>query len=153
RLSRGTIHIYRSKFLAEGVCYEQFRLTNHGLSPVALSLSFEFDADFADIFEVRGTHRAKRGVRKPDQVDSESARLSYLGLDNTLRSTRLQFFPAPKNLTAQTAEYQIRLEPREESVISVTVECERNSASRSVHPFHVAFEERDRNENRFPFAG
>jgi glycogen debranching enzyme len=56
-IPRGTVHLYRSKFLDEGICYEQFRLTNYGLTPVEFSLSFECGADFADIFEVRGTER------------------------------------------------------------------------------------------------
>src|SRR5262249_18480299 len=150
---RGTIHIYRSKFLSEGVCYEQLRLNNHGLSPVPLSLLFEFDADFADIFEVRGTHRAKRGQRQPDRVQSGVATLSYLGLDNVLRSTDLQFSPAPTTLTAQSAEYQIQLSPREESTIFLTVACRRDSASPSTKSFSIAFDDLDRREKQKPFEG
>jgi hypothetical protein len=41
-IPRGTVHLYRSKFLDEGICYEQFRLTNYGLTPVAFSLALEF---------------------------------------------------------------------------------------------------------------
>ena len=33
-IPRGTVHLYRSKFLDEGICYEQFRLTNYGLTLV-----------------------------------------------------------------------------------------------------------------------
>lgn len=69
-IPRGAVHLYRSKFLDEGICYEQFRLTNYGLTPVAFSLTFEFGADFADIFEVRArpaierdTSRRPRGKR------------------------------------------------------------------------------------------
>src|ERR1700739_449428 len=53
-IPRGTLHIFRSKFLWKGVCYERFRIRNYGLFPINVSFSLEFDADFADIFEVRG---------------------------------------------------------------------------------------------------
>src|SRR5437899_1989424 len=53
-LPRGTLHIYRSKFLWEGTCHERLKIRNYGLEPVDLAFAVEFDADFADIFEVRG---------------------------------------------------------------------------------------------------
>src|SRR4051812_40990195 len=49
---RGTLHIFRSKFLWQAVCYERLKILNHGLTPVHLSLSLSFGADFDDIFEV-----------------------------------------------------------------------------------------------------
>src|SRR5258707_587526 len=60
-IPRGTVHIGRSKILWDSACYERLRVHNYGHSAVDLVLSIEFDADFADIFEVRGTRRAKRG--------------------------------------------------------------------------------------------
>jgi len=50
-----------------------------------ISLSFQFEADFADIFEVRGTKRAKKGDRLSDCLDGDTAVLSYRGLDNVSR--------------------------------------------------------------------
>ncbi|MGH9446389.1 MAG: glycogen debranching N-terminal domain-containing protein, partial [Terriglobia bacterium] len=63
-IPRGALHICRSKFLWKGVCYERVRVTSFSLSPVKAVLSFEFDADFADVFEVRGIKRARRGRRE-----------------------------------------------------------------------------------------
>ena len=153
RLPQGTLHIYRSKFLDEGTCYEELRLTNHGLAPIALSLQFEFEADFADIFEVRGTARAKRGVRRPGHVNSGSVTLSYQGLDGFLRTTCLQFSPGPKTLTSGSAVYDVQLNPREESVISVTAICERNGGSKSAKGFSIAFAERSDADTQVPFEG
>src|SRR5262245_14736485 len=56
-IPRGTLHLARIKFLLDGVCYERLQLRNYGLAEVSISLSFNFEADFADIFEVRGTIR------------------------------------------------------------------------------------------------
>ncbi|HTK78650.1 MAG TPA: glycogen debranching N-terminal domain-containing protein, partial [Gemmataceae bacterium] len=62
-IPRGTLHIARTKFLWGGVCYEHLHIRNYQSQAVTASLSFHFDADFADIFEVRGTPRAARGRR------------------------------------------------------------------------------------------
>jgi len=53
-IQRGTLHISRMIFLWQGKAFEQMRVLNYGLAPVGLSLSLKFEADFADIFEVRG---------------------------------------------------------------------------------------------------
>jgi len=116
-IPRGTVHLYRSKFLDEGICYEQFRLTNHGLTPAAFSLTFEFGADFADIFEVRGTPRYRKGHFQPPRAESDKVALNYLGLDNVFRSTCLNFSPAPTSLSDSSATYRVRLGSKEERLI------------------------------------
>jgi glycogen debranching enzyme len=136
---RGTLHVYRSKFLHDGICYEQLRLANYGLTFIDLALSFEFDADYADIFEVRGTPRRKRGRLLPAKVQAETVTLSYLGLDKITRSTSVHFSPSPHSLTEKTANYQVRMKPNEESIVQVTVICERDSDQKHVLPYAKAF--------------
>lgn len=152
-LARGTIHIYRSKFLDEGICYEHLRVTNHGVSSMSFSLQFEFDADFADIFEVRGAKRGKRGSYEPSAVDIDSAVFNYLGLDNVRRTTRVQFSPIPHVLTAKSAQYDISLSAREEWTISITVICERNAVPRPVQAYSTAFEKRSQQVEQSGFEG
>ena len=138
-LPRGTVHIFRLQFLREGSCYEYIRLINYGLERVDISLQVEFDADFADIFEVRGTQRNKKGERLPDRADHKSAVLSYKGLDGVLRRTCVEFSPQPASLSACEARFQLALEPKEEKCIVCTVACERDVISRTLAPFHAAF--------------
>src|SRR5689334_115979 len=64
-IRRDLVHLFRSRFLWKGSWYERVRFWNYSHAAVLASLSFTFDADFADIFEVRGTPRAKRGERLP----------------------------------------------------------------------------------------
>src|SRR5262249_19215289 len=52
-LPRGTLHLFRAKFLWQWVCYERLRVRNYGPAPVRTSFALHFAADFADIFEVR----------------------------------------------------------------------------------------------------
>jgi glycogen debranching enzyme len=138
-LPRGTVHVFRLQFLREGSCYEYLRLINYGLERVQVGLLVEFDADFADIFEVRGTQRNRKGERLPDRSDHESAVLSYKGLDGVLRRTCLEFSPQPASLSASEAHYQLILEPKEEKCIVCTIACERDIVSRQLTPFHAAF--------------
>lgn len=142
-IPHGTLHIYRSKFLAEGICYEQLRLTNHGLTAINVSLSFEFGADYADIFEVRGTPRGKKGTIEPAQVDRDAVRLCYHGLDSVARSTTLHFSPRPSRLTESSAQYEVHLAPSAESTISATVVCGQNAQERTLLTYPEAFVERN----------
>src|SRR5690242_2814890 len=68
---RGTIHLSRTKFLREGACYERLRLRNYGAGLLSVSLLLHFEADFADIFEVRGTRRNRRGDYLPEDVRAD----------------------------------------------------------------------------------
>lgn len=65
-IPRGSVHVFRSRLLWNGVGYERFRLSNYSLAPVKMNLSIRFEADFADIFEVRGKKREKKGVLLPN---------------------------------------------------------------------------------------
>jgi glycogen debranching enzyme len=142
-IPRGVLHVYRSKFLADGVCYEQLRLANYGLGGIELPLSIEFGADYADIFEVRGTQRRRRGRLEPAQANTDIVTLCYHGIDNVTRSTALHFSPAPDLLTENLATYSLKLDPSEEAVISLTVVCERNVPSKSKQMYADAFAERN----------
>ena len=130
-LPRGTVHVFRAQFLRKASCYEHFRLLNYGLEAVQFLLTLQFDADFADIFEVRGTKRARKGERLPDRVDGNAAVLGYKGLDGVTRRTRLEFSPQPDSLTAGEATFKIRLGPREEKSLFVSVDCERDRGERA----------------------
>jgi glycogen debranching enzyme len=138
-LARGTVHMFRLQFLRESACYQYLRLLNYGLQPARISLLLQFEADFADIFEVRGTKRAHKGERLPDRADSDRVILSYTGLDRVLRSTYIDFSPAPTTLSTNEACFDVTLEPKEEKCISCTISCERESGSPNLVSFHTAY--------------
>ena len=65
---------------------------------MSLALAYEFDADFVDIFEVRGSKREKEASdRSPGQP--ASVLFAYCGLDKVMRETRLNFYPQPRALS------------------------------------------------------
>ncbi len=129
-IPRGTVHVFRSKILWEKTCYERVRIHNYGRAAVDLSFAIEFDADFVDIFELRGTKRERRGRRLETQVNRDHLVLAYQGLDNCLRRTRIIFDPAPSRLTETAATFYIRLEAGEAANYRCAIGCEVNSDSR-----------------------
>ncbi|MGH7232629.1 MAG: amylo-alpha-1,6-glucosidase [Nitrospiraceae bacterium] len=121
---RGTVHLSRSMFLWEGRCYECLKIWNYGLVSLDLAFSFQFEADFSDIFEVRGMKRKQKGRRLDTVVDGGSIVLAYEGLDGVIRRTRLECIPAPKKVSGSLAQFETRLEPKAESTVYVIVSCE-----------------------------
>ena len=123
-VQRGTVHILRAMCLWDGACHERLTIHNYGADPVDLLLQLEFGADFADIFEVRGLARARRGRRLPAHVTRSAAALSYAGLDGRLRRMRLSIDPPPTRLEEARAQLELRLEPRSEVTYRVAIACE-----------------------------
>jgi glycogen debranching enzyme len=123
-LPRGTLHAFRTKFLWRGCCYERLRVTNFATTAVDVELALSFNADYADIFEVRGSKRERRGTRhEPAVLDGRRVEMSYDGLDGVARRTRLAFDPAPDELGSGQARYHLRLPPRGSETIYVTLSC------------------------------
>src|SRR5213592_3979894 len=50
-LARDLVHLFRARFLRDATWHERIRLCNYSRGRVGISLTFEIDADFADIFE------------------------------------------------------------------------------------------------------
>jgi glycogen debranching enzyme len=125
KLSLGALQLALRKFLWRGVCYQQLRIKNHALKPVKTSLSLYFEADFADIYEVRGMKRQGRGHDLVPEITGDRVILSYRGLDCVVRRTLLNFYPPPTSLNSSTARFDLSLQPRQEITLSVTIACER----------------------------
>ncbi|HEY2147638.1 MAG TPA: glycogen debranching N-terminal domain-containing protein, partial [Pirellulales bacterium] len=125
-IPRGTLHLLRIKFLWNGVCYERLRIRNYGLSRVEIWLGLHFEADYVDIFEVRGMKRSRRGEQLPPTIDGGTAILGYRGLDEVVRRTRLVFDPQPDKLTASEARFRIALESNQERNLEIAAACELN---------------------------
>ncbi|KWO03988.1 amylo-alpha-1,6-glucosidase [Burkholderia ubonensis] len=105
----GVIHIERMRVLANNVLYEALTLTNYGASEAEVPLSVSFAADFKDMFEVRGTHRARRGAIAQPRIDAGAVRLRYDGLDRVERAVTLNFSPAPDALSVDRADYRLTI--------------------------------------------
>jgi glycogen debranching enzyme len=123
-LAKDTFHLSRAKFLWEAGCYELFTVVSYGEGRMRLRLALEFAADFADIFEIRGTPRKRRGTVTCELRGPAEVAFVYGSLDGMPRSTRICFAPVPALLTPTRAEFHLELGSRERRAIAVTVHCE-----------------------------
>jgi len=127
-LPLGTLHLAWKKFLWGCVCYQQLLIKNYATAPVETAISLHFEADFADIFEVRGMKRKAHGPHLAPEVTDEDVALGYRGLDNVVRRTLIQFEPRPALLTGATARFDLSLRPQQEAAIFISITCQRARA-------------------------
>jgi glycogen debranching enzyme len=118
-----TVHIYRSKFLRQACCFERIRIENYGTETVELTLSIQFGADFADIFEVRGGSRARRGRLLEPALLEDGIQILYAGLDKVIRTTTLRASGSAVQIAAGEIYSRFKLEPRGVTDLSITTEC------------------------------
>jgi glycogen debranching enzyme len=122
-IPRGTLHVLRSRFLWKNTCYEEFVFVNHGLSDLSIPFRISFNGDFADIFEVRGMHRQKRGRTLSPEVTKDSVRLAYEGLDAVVRQTVIRWSSAPTRATERELIYELTLRPKEKTCFHFSISC------------------------------
>jgi glycogen debranching enzyme len=122
-----TLHIVRSVFLWRNRAYQRLAVRNHGDRAIDLQLAIDFESDFADLFEVRGKQRKRRGVATAGVVGPGQAALSYQGLDGRRRRTTLAFDPPPSELSAKTARFHFHLAAAGETLVFVTVGCDESN--------------------------
>jgi glycogen debranching enzyme len=120
-LRREQIHLQRLRFLWSGCLYERVRVQNFADRTVQIGLCFDFAADFADLFEVRGAHRAARGTTVAQLEGPAAVSLRYRGLDEIERTTRLSFDPPPSQLERTCAEFVLTVQPHEAHRLFIAV--------------------------------
>jgi len=120
---RGTLHVARSRFLWHDVGHEEIRIINYGLTPLRVPIRIAFAADYADIFEVRGIRRERRGRRLDDEITANSIIMAYEGLDRELRRTCIQADPAPIAITPSDLQFEASLGPGKSATFHLSVDC------------------------------
>jgi glycogen debranching enzyme len=114
RLAHGVIHLVRTVFLWEGEYFERIEISNFAQQPVSLGIEFQFDADYVDLFEVRGTRRKNRGHPLPPLVQPSLVVLAYEGLDSVVRRTVIHFSKPAQRIAPDSALFQIELKAQEQ---------------------------------------
>src|ERR1700710_2599373 len=122
-LQKDMLHIVRTIFLWRGTAYQRIGLQNHGDRTASFDLTLLFDNDFADLFEVRGERRPRRGVGTGRLLGPADVVLEYNGLDGQVRITALHFDPRPTRLATHSATFHFDLKPKEATAIFVAVSC------------------------------
>ena len=141
-LKKDTLHIVRTAFLWRGTVYQRLGVHNHGEVSVDIRLSINFGSDFADIFEVRGLQRDRRGIAETSVLNAENVLLRYEGLDGRIRRTTVTFDPRPTRLDRNAGLYQLNLAPKRRASIFVAIGCDHSERARAVPFFRAMFKAR-----------
>ena len=114
-LPRQALSIRRARFI-DGGLRERIGVLNSSPHPVTFDLALEVDADFGDMFAVRGYRRGT-----PAQVSTaatlDGLTLVATGADAVVRETRISTIPRPKAVVGQTLHYEVALGPQERFVL------------------------------------
>ncbi len=137
-LSRDLVHLFRARLLWDGTCHERIRLVNYSRAAVRMSLTFDIEADYADIFEVRGTGRERRGTRLETSIAKAEMRLGYLGLDDEERWTAVEWSEPPTAITPAMARFEYELAPDAPASLSIAIRCERERRPVAVRAYEAA---------------
>ena len=143
-IARGALHLSRSRFLWQGLCFERLRVHNYSLLPVPVRLSFFVDADFADLFEVRGRKRSKRGRRLEAVTSKDRISLGYEGLDGVERRVTVCCTPAPTAVRSDEISCDTLLPAGEFVQWDLTISCEVERSIRCDLSYESAFFEVER---------
>ena len=126
-----TIGIHREQVLNGGL-FEEITLTNYSTQSVKFDLSLSFDADFMDLFEIRGFDRNEHGklLRRVDpsptnlhdyhlhQCTNELT-MAYQGMDGNVMESHIEFLNYhPTGFKGYTALWSIELESHHTERIS-----------------------------------
>jgi glycogen debranching enzyme len=129
-LAKDTIHIVRAKFIWEGCTYERLAVRNFDISAHDIRLTLLFQADFADLFEVRGHARRARGRISAALHGADTVIFTYHGLAGDLSHTIVQFAPRPTLLERGEAEFELSLKPYERTSLFMAVKCAGSASAR-----------------------
>ncbi|HUG49333.1 MAG TPA: glycogen debranching N-terminal domain-containing protein [Candidatus Limnocylindria bacterium] len=98
-LRRHSLGVVRERLVSHAFT-ERVRVDNFTVKPERARLTLVLDADYADIFEVRGVVRERRGERLPTRGDGGQVIFGYRGLDGRTWRTHVRLSPAMALLDA-----------------------------------------------------
>jgi glycogen debranching enzyme len=120
-IPRQSLSLRRTRFVHRGL-HERIGLQNCHNQPIEVELELRFDADFLDIFEVRGYQPGPRQGRCLPVTNTETGfRFAYSGADGVRRETEVVLHPAPALHRAGRARLPVRLAPQETFIVLVGV--------------------------------
>jgi glycogen debranching enzyme len=143
-LGRQSLGLVRERLLSGGF-RERIHVDNYTSNTEQCTLRLSLDSDYADIFEVRGMVRERRGERLPNTLATDGTRLvfAYRGLDGRSRWTHIAF-SQPMTLETQDDGHGVvhaagdwLLAPGARRTLEVTVWTETVAQVRAASPATV----------------
>ncbi|MGN6813303.1 MAG: glycogen debranching N-terminal domain-containing protein [Thermomicrobiales bacterium] len=120
-IHKETLLISRERVAHETGFHETVTVRNFNPFAVDIEIVARFCADFADIFEVRGIGRERRGRQRAPVVRDNSVTLRYDGLDKRQYLTTLEFAPSPTRLSPSMMTYRATVNAFDQTAFSVRI--------------------------------
>lgn len=147
----------RREIVLNGALFEELEISNYSTSTASFELSISFEADFADLFEVRGHGRSQRGrllrllenplegnitggdgngasqTQQPSEVEDKNLTMAYQGLDGLIMESRIHFqYRQPDYFKGYTAVWQMELASHETQKLGYRINLLTNNKSSSI---------------------
>ncbi|HET8637933.1 MAG TPA: glycogen debranching N-terminal domain-containing protein [Acidobacteriaceae bacterium] len=121
-IPENNIHLRREQVLAGNAFFDSLRFENFTDREQQLKIELTLDADFMDIFQVRGMIRGRCGQYFKPLIKPDSMIFLYRGLDNMELTTTVEFAPEPASIQDHTVQWDVRLPPltRSELLVRIT---------------------------------
>ena len=107
---------------------------NYGRENIDLPIELAFDADFADIFDIRGLVHEKMGKRHSPLWRDNVLYFQYDGTDQLHRSLSIYFSPMPHHTRRHVAYFRLKLKPREDKQLLVSLVIAESRKPKNVRP-------------------
>ncbi len=120
-IPENTVHIRREQLLASDVLYDNFSFENFNFNELELVVELAYEADYMDVFQVRGVARQRLGHYYQPVVRHDSIVFHYCGLDRVSRETIIHLSPPPERVDGTTARWKLRLPPFKRFQLQTTI--------------------------------
>ncbi|HWS16658.1 MAG TPA: glycogen debranching N-terminal domain-containing protein [Candidatus Elarobacter sp.] len=134
-IPENTVHIRREQLLSSETLFDNFSFENFNFHELELNIELAYEADFMDVFQVRGVARENLGHYYQPIVRHDSIVFHYCGLDGVARETVIHLSPEPEVVDGTTARWKLRLPPFKRFQLQTTIVPQvEGKRSRSVRP-------------------
>jgi glycogen debranching enzyme len=133
RANRHSVHI-RREMLLDDRFVERVTLTSFLTHPVDYWVDLGLGADFADIFEVRGWRRERRGTYYRPVVSDDAIDYRYRGTDGQTLRTQVRFLTPPQEVRPDGARWHTHLTPGAKATLEWQVVPDVDPRAGSVSP-------------------
>lgn len=120
-IPENTVHIRREQLLSSETLYDYLTFENFNFNELELTIEIAYEADFMDVFQVRGVARQQMGHYYKPVVHRDSIIFHYLGIDGAARDTVISLSPVPELVDGTTARWKLKLPPFKRFQIQTTV--------------------------------
>ena len=146
-LPENTVHIRRQQLLASDLLYDSITFSNFNLAPAELLIEIAFEADFVDVFQVRGCGRQRSGHYYKPIVRGDCLIFFYRGLDNVTRETVVRFQTPPDEVENNVARWNWNVPASQFRELLNTVSCRVGGESRRSNSKGVVHGFRERRDS------